>query len=291
MITKTKVLIIKLGYSETLDPIISKECSLGDVVRTTVLLNYFRDGDSITWLCDEKAEPLLKNNPYIARVLVWNFETMIQVLGETFDTVINLEKTPAICAFSDKITAWQKYGFRFSTWHGIAEAYINTEKVLEISQFPLKREQNKKFWQEHLAKVIHKHWHLKDKYKMPERSGEIKYDIGLNYKVGKKWPEKAWPMERWQALQVQRGFKVSLQPDLTLEDYMDWIWSCRTLITCDSLGMHLALAYGRNVVALFGPTRSDEVYFYDKGVAIQAENGQMESISVEQVLKVLEEIL
>ncbi len=36
---RQKVLIIKVGYSETLDPEISNVTSYGDVLRTTVLLN------------------------------------------------------------------------------------------------------------------------------------------------------------------------------------------------------------------------------------------------------------
>ncbi len=38
-----KVLIIKLGYSETLDHEIGTTTSLGDVLRTTVILNYFKN--------------------------------------------------------------------------------------------------------------------------------------------------------------------------------------------------------------------------------------------------------
>jgi hypothetical protein len=52
-----KVLIIKLGYSETLDSALSLTTSLGDVLRTTVILHFFKDWH-ITWLVDEKALPL-----------------------------------------------------------------------------------------------------------------------------------------------------------------------------------------------------------------------------------------
>lgn len=65
----TKVLIIKLGYSETLDKEIGITTSLGDVLRSTVILNYLK-GDDVTWLVDEKAYPLLKNNPWIKRILI-----------------------------------------------------------------------------------------------------------------------------------------------------------------------------------------------------------------------------
>jgi len=56
---KEKVLIIKLGYSETLVGEISRKTSLGDVLRSTVLLPNFKDA-AITWLVDEKAIALLR---------------------------------------------------------------------------------------------------------------------------------------------------------------------------------------------------------------------------------------
>jgi heptosyltransferase-2 len=196
MITKHKVLIIKLGHSETLDPIISKECSLGDVVRTTVILNYFNEGDSITWLVDEKAEPLLLGNPRLKRVMRWSLENYVQLKNELFDVVINLEKHPGICAFADELKARQKYGFYFGIWSGKAEAHFHTEKVLEIVEVPSIREKNKQYWQEHLARVINKRWSIKDRYIMIEPTkSKGEGIIGLNHEVGSKWPTKGW--ESW----------------------------------------------------------------------------------------------
>jgi len=40
---QTKILIIKLGYSETLDPEIGRVPSLGDVLRTTPILHALRE--------------------------------------------------------------------------------------------------------------------------------------------------------------------------------------------------------------------------------------------------------
>lgn len=295
MITKEKVLIIKLGHSETLDAEISKECSLGDVVRTTVLLNYFkRDGVDITWLCDEQAEPLLKGNNYIDRILPWCFDTYLQLKKEKFDIVINLEKGPGICAMSDEINAWQHYGFRFSDWKGRAEGHFHTEKVLEICDNPLKKDKNRMFWQQHLAKVIDKNWSVKDKYIMAKRDVKETYDIGLNWRIGKKWPEKEWEFKNWEMLKEELeklGLLVSWQPVLDVKDYMDWVASCRILVTCDSLGMHLALAYEKQVVALFGPTTPHEVYFYDRGFPLIASDRKMSSITVQEVLTTIKEIL
>ena len=49
-----KILIVKMGYSETLDSHMSRISSLGDVLRTTVILHLFKN-DHVTWLVDEKA--------------------------------------------------------------------------------------------------------------------------------------------------------------------------------------------------------------------------------------------
>ena len=49
---------------------------------------------------------------------------------------------------------------------------------------------------------------------------------------------------------------------------MDWLNACRLIVTNDSLGMHLAIALKKKVVALFGPTSCREVYLYGRGVIL-----------------------
>ena len=140
----SKVLIIKLGYSETLDKEISTTTSLGDVLRTTVILHLFRN-DYVTWLVDEKAYPLLEGNEYINRILIYNLDSILQLQSERYDTVINFEKVSGICALSDSIKAWRRYGFRFDENKGEAEAYDGAEKVLLVSKnIDLKK--NSDYW-------------------------------------------------------------------------------------------------------------------------------------------------
>lgn len=100
------------------------------------------------------------------------------------------------------------------------------------------------------------------------------FDIGFNYEVGSKWPYKALPMETWKKLEerlVASGYSVSWQKgNKNLYEYMDWINSCRLLVTNDSLGLHLAFAFRKKVVALFGPTDPGEMFFYSGCKAIRA---------------------
>ena len=56
-----------------------------------------------------------------------------------------------------------------------------------------------------------------------------------------------------------------------LNDYIDWINSSRLILTGDSLGMHLGLALKKKVVAIFGPTHSENIHMYGRGIILSAE--------------------
>jgi heptosyltransferase-2 len=265
-----KTLIIKLGYSETLDKEISTTTSLGDVLRTTVILHFFKL-DNVSWLVDKKAVPLLENNPYINRILVYNLETVLQLQRERFDTVVNLEKVPGICSLADSINAWRRIGFRFDEYRGVAQSYDNAEKVLSLSLHLKEKRSNKKYWQEALVEMIGKKWKGEEYILGYKPQSKIKCDIGFNWVTGTKWKNKAWPKKHWRDLEklLKNKYSISKQEGLdNLYEYMEWINSCRLIITNDSLGMHLAIAFKKDVIVLFGPSSSQEVYLYNRGTVI-----------------------
>lgn len=259
---KEKVLIIKLGYSETLVGEISRKTSLGDVLRSTVLLNMFKDAH-VTWLVDEKAIQLLKGNPYIARIIPYDLTSVLQLRAERFDTIINLEKVAGICAFADSLTGWRRYGFRFDPEAGTAKAYDGSHHVLELCMSHKDKLANSKYWEDILFEMVGGKWNGE----MPEigykPSSKEVYDIGFNHNVGDKWPIKAWPAEYWKELEglIGQRYTVSWQQGLkSIEEYIEWVNSCKLLVTNDSLGLHIAHALNKKIVALFGPTLSTEVY-------------------------------
>mgnify|MGYP001596607096 FL=1 len=306
---RKKVLIIKLGHSETLDAEISRKSSLGDVLRTTVILHALKN-DDVAWLVDESAYPLLEGNPYISRILAYDTSAALQLQEEIFDTVINFEKVPGICALADRVDAWKKYGFRFDRQTGRAEAHDGAEEVLSMCLNVNEKKGGNIYWQEALLGMIGETWQ-KEEYILgyKPKSKEI-YDIGFNYDVGKKWPNKSWPIKNWKELEALIGgkYSVSWQQGLkNIEDYIDWINSCRLLLTNDSLGLHIALALKKKVVALFGPTAHKEVYLYGRGASILP-NGDykclpclspkcvndvfcMDNITIKQVFNATEKLL
>ena len=273
---QTKILIFKLGYSETLDPEIGKVPSLGDVLRTTPILWALKEkypDAHITWLVSEHAEPLLHRNQLIDRLLIWDSFVPFQLMKEKFDVLINLEKIPGVCALSDMIDAWVKYGFRFDSLSG---SYLAYEKGLDfISYIEGKHsDKGKGYWQQVLIEMLGVKWKGQEYIIGYKPESEVNYDIGLNFEVGSKWPVKGMPMELWQELEkglLAQGYTVSWQKGRTnLFEYMEWINSCRLLITNDSLGLHLAFAFHKKVIGLFGPTDPSEVYFYTGGKLLRS---------------------
>jgi heptosyltransferase-2 len=274
---KNKVLIIKTGYSEVLDERgNSRKVSLGDILRTTCLLHLYKK-DRVTWVTDQYAFPLLEENQFIENLLPYDFTTALQLKYEEFDTVINLEKVPGICALADQIHAWKKYGFRFNRREGYAEAYDKAFDVLAVSSDPILKKENKKTAQELLFEMVGSKWNGEEYILGYKPKTKENYDIGLNTIIGQKWPTKAWPKEKWDKLEgelVNGGYSVTRQDKQSkeiLEDlnkYIEWINSSNTIVSTDSLGLHLGIVLKKKVIGLFGPTPSSEVYFYGRGRAL-----------------------
>ena len=259
---KEKVLIIKPGYSETLDGEIGVITSLGDVLRSTVLLHLYKNAH-VTWLVDEKAFPLLRGNPYIHRTIFYDLTSVLQLQSERFDTLINLEKVPGLCAFSDSINAWRRYGFRFDPENGAALAYDGSQHVLEICMDTEYKKKTKRYWEEILYEMVGgAKWQGECCILGYKPKSNIIYDIGFNYDVGTKWPTKAWPMEYWKELErlIGNKYTISWQQGLkNLEEYFEWINSCQVVVTNDSLGLHVANALHKKIIAFFGLTLASEI--------------------------------
>jgi len=269
---REKVLIVKLGYTETIDQRISSDnISLGDIFRSTAILHIFRN-DDVTWLTTKEGEPLLVGNPYIKRILVYDVTTAFQLQAEHFDVVVNLERVPGICALTDSIHAWRRYGFRFDEKKGIAEAYEHSYEVVANSDDPNLRKKMKKHWIEMLYEMIGTKWDNEGYVLGYKPRTKEKYDIGFNIKVSKRWPNKAWPQGYWNKLEKLIGKTYSISYQRSLNDiggYIDWLNSCRLIITNDSLGLHISIALKKKIVALFGPTSEKEVCLFDQGEAVR----------------------
>jgi heptosyltransferase-2 len=263
-----KILIIKLGYSETLDSMLSLTTSLGDVLRTTFILHFFKNCH-VTWLVDKKASPLLEGNKYISRIRTYDRDNLAKIRKEQFDIIINLEKLPEICALSDSLTAKERIGFKFNGLNNGAQGHnALSNRLLNLTQDVNKRRANKYCWQKIISELMSKQWDRQPYILGYKPKSKMKYDIGFNWTVGSKWKNKSWPKAHWDRLEdlIKNKYSITWQRGLnSIFKYIDWINSCKLIITSDSLGLHLGLALKKKVIALFGPTSHREIYFYKRG--------------------------
>lgn len=266
-----RILIIKHGFSETCESAVTRVVSYGDVFRCTCLLEDFR-GAEVTWITSVAARDLLVGNHLIDRLLVADTPADLPggAVAPAYDMVVNLEKQPDWCAFAAGLEAETRYGFRDWSAQGDDAFYPASAAALRSAlagnhDLPL---------QETLFQSVGRQW-TGQRYVLGHqpRVAEI-YDIGLNYHIGPKWPTKAWPKAYWQQLhdELSERYALNWQQSLnSVRHYIDWLASCRLIVTTDSLGLHLALGLQKKVVALFGPTSSEQVYMYGCGVKLTAE--------------------
>ncbi|MBI5969330.1 MAG: glycosyltransferase family 9 protein [Deltaproteobacteria bacterium] len=198
--------------------LIVKLAAIGDVLRTTPLLSGLKRAypqSHITWVADKEAFPLLKNNPYIDRLLAFDFSSLLALELETFDLVIGLEKEPRGAALTSKVNAREKKGFGL----GLEGNVFPLSRASEYAFFlglsdELKFYQNKKTYPELIFDVAELDY-KKDEYLLflsPEdlafaeafarqvglRKGET--TIGLNTGAGDVFANKAWTVEGYLKL-------------------------------------------------------------------------------------------
>ena len=155
--------------------------------------------------------------------------------------------------------------------------------------------------------------------------------IGLNTGAGGRWRWKKWteegyielistitraypdahvllyggPEERERNKELARqapGRLTDTGTNNTLREFGALIDLCDVLVTGDTMALHMALALGKRVVALFGPTSAPEIELYDQGTKIEPHNMSclgcylwdcdvrpacMERITAEQVMRAL----
>ena len=304
---RRSVLIIKHGFSEGYNHNGSPVISYGDVFRCTCLLEDFRNSQ-VTWITSSAAGGLLAGNYLIDRLLLADSPNELPpgIADEYYDIIINLDKRKDWCEFSITLSGNERYGFRDWTRQGRKCLYPSSAAALSSTR---QREQYLPF-QETLFKTIDREWYGQRYILGYQPKITPIYDVGLNHHVGPKQPNKLWPKHHWDALyeQLSHKYAVSWQQSLNnVRHYIDWLSSCRLIITCDSLGLHLGLGLQKKIVALFGPTPPEQVHMYGCGMKLTPmcdedcipcvqpnctnERSCMEHITVEMVVEAVESLI
>ncbi len=88
--------------------------AMGDVVMTTARLPGIKRAypeSTIWWITLKISAPLLENNPYIDKVLPYDFESLSILSVMQFDIVLSCDKSQRSCAIAEMVKATEKRGF------------------------------------------------------------------------------------------------------------------------------------------------------------------------------------
>lgn len=251
-----QTLIIKLG-------------ALGDVIRTTPLLRVL-DGD-ITWVTSTMALPLLAGNPLISKLVVMDAPGFH--LDRNYDLVVNLEDDMPAAQLASAVAAGSivgpylngsdvTYNTSFSEWFDMSlSSRYGREKADELKL------RNRKTYQEMIFAALGMTFAGEDPVlNLPSRKTLAPGLIGIEERAGGVWPNKRWNRYRDLAGRLETlGYRTKFfQQRESVIDYADDINECEFVICGDTLAMHIALALGKRVVALFTCTSPHEIYGYGR---------------------------
>ena len=195
-----------------------KRAAMGDVLRTTALLPGLKrkyPGGAVFWAVDGESVDLLRNNPYIARIIPFTPENFPPLFVTKFDVVICLDKDPAATALATKIECPHKFGFGLNE-HGnltILNAASDYAYRLGVDN-DLKFFKNRKTYQEiiyEMVGIIPQNdpyvFSLTDENRRAAREFLARRRIkgkrpavGLNTGAGSKFETKQWPPRHFRRL-------------------------------------------------------------------------------------------
>lgn len=132
--------------------LIIKLAAMGDVLRTTAILPGLKKkypDSHITWITDSSSYPMLKNNPFIDRLMMFDPESILTVSRIRYNLVINFEKEERALALMDMVQSAKKMGFAFSESFTLSVANQGSLYALQLGLHDeLKFKHNRKTYQE-----------------------------------------------------------------------------------------------------------------------------------------------
>lgn len=249
-----KILIIKLGAA-------------GDVVRTTTLLHLFKN-DEVDWITSKENSILLKDNPFIARVLT--YDKLNNSKLDKYDLVINLEDNFE----SAEIVSTVKFKELFGCYAVNSRlTYTNSSSgwfdLSLISKYGKQKAdefkyENKLSFQELVFKGLGYEFKV-EPYILPNSlETDLHGDIAISPKAGNRWPMKNWAyFNELAEILKSKGYVVNFLPQRpTMLEHLADVRNHKLLVSGDSLPMHFALGSNVKCLTFFLCTSANEIYDY-----------------------------
>jgi len=299
----------------------------------------------ITWCTRKVSGDIFIDNPFVNEIVFVEEDAFFRITSEKFDLIINLDTSKFSSAIATSANGTVKQGFTLNHKGFVEPTSTAANEWLLMSAFDDEKKKNEKTHQQIMYNILElgekvstpvlnitKEAHTKISSKLPD--WKFKKDlstVGLNIGVGTKWPSKGWPLKNWENLigHLQKdkfnllilggpeeeeqlanlkrkyGFLINTGFDNSLMEFSAILDLCDIIVTADTLALHIATALEKKIVALFGPTSSNEIDLFGRGIKITAkeqcrcyynrfcsqEVSCMEKISGEEVYKSLKSLI
>lgn len=256
-----RTLIVKIG-------------ALGDVLRSTILLREL-EGE-IYWITKRNAKDLLQSDK-ITKIIFSDDEHELESLKKIyFDTVISLEEDKKLLELLKNIQHEKLIGLYLDKDKNFAYSEDSNEwfDMSLVSKYgkekaDLLKKINRKSHSQIFIEMIGEKFNGQE-YDLGCAPKQINGVIGIVSRCGDVWPNKEWSgYDELREKLKNDGYKlqnIPMRP--TLKEHIEDINNCELIVCGDTLGMHIALALKKKVVALFNCTPPHEIYDYGRMVKI-----------------------
>ena len=259
----------------------------------------------VTWVTDESALPFVLENPHVDRALTFSFETTLTLGAEEFDVVLSLDKETRATALVAATSAGTKLGFGLSKWGTTEPLNEGAWYDLELGLSDEKKFRGNDLTHAQIICATAELEYEGDPYTLALPDSSIEYArefvarlspseplVGLNAGAGRVFANKAWTAAGYAALarlvsERLGGTALVLGGDDDREradaiigtagagavdggthDLLDFaaiVGTLDALVTGDTMALHIAVALGVPVVAVFGPTVPQEIELHGGG--------------------------
>jgi heptosyltransferase-2 len=254
--------------------LIIKTAALGDVLRTTILLNEI-DGD-IYWITHKNASDLLNSHKIKRKIFIEDSKDVESLLNINFDLVLSLEEDIELLKIVSKIKSKKLIGLFIKdnnvdyTEQGKEWFDMSLSSKYGKEKADLLKKSNRKSHNQMFIEMLGKDF-VGQEYDLGY-IGKKSFNrtIGIIDRCGKVWPSKNWSgYSELKDMLANEGFNVvNLSERNSIKEHIDDINNCELIVCGDTLGMHIALALKKKVVSLFNCTSPYEIYDYKRMIKI-----------------------
>lgn len=289
--------------------------SIGDIVLTTPVIRCLRKkypNAEIHYLVKGKFAHVLAANPYIDKLISFEGDlrdTVVELIGEKYDYAIDLQHNFR----SWNITAMLRQAFN-SNVKVFKVNKINTRKFI-YSKLRLNLLPDKSIVERYLAatkklNVVNDgqglDYHIPDDQKISQKDLPMSHSAGyVSFVIGGTKATKKMPIEKWKELCAQTDYPIIVQggPEdkvagdelnsidpiriynscgkFSLHESADIIRFAKVVVTHDTGLMHIAAAYQRKIITIWGNTTPSLGMFPYYGFNNIKSNVSPDSVNIE----------